>query len=264
MFTSILEFAEKKERGEPVSMVTCYDYTSARILAKSQVDSVLVGDSVAMVIHGYDSTVHADLNMMKTHVSAVRRGLGPQGVIVADMPFLANRKGVETAIDAAGTLVKAGANAVKIEGVEGHESVIHHIIGSGIPVMGHLGLLPQSVNALGGYKVQGRDVEGRERILRHALELDSLGVFGIVLECIPQDLADEIRREVSCSVIGIGAGPSVDGQVLVWQDLLGMNQDFKPRFAQEFSPVGESSILGLNLFHRSVKEGVFPSQNQVY
>src|SRR5436190_1336725 len=186
----------------------------ARLLAASEVDAILVGDSAAMVVHGFPSTVHATVEMMALHTAAVRRG-APKTVVIADMPFLSVRQGRDEAVRAAGVLMQAGATAVKIEGVVGHEEIITYLIGSGIPVMGHLGLTPQSVNQFGGHRLQGRTPEAAEQLMADAQTLEKIGAFSLVLECVPDALATEVTKVVSISTIGIGAGANTDGQVLV-------------------------------------------------
>lgn len=244
-------------------MATCYDYTFARLLAKSPIDGILVGDSAAMVMHGHATTLTATVEMMRMHVAAVARGAGDK-LIVADLPFLSYRKGIPAAMDAAHTLMAAGAHALKLEGVSGHEDVIKRLVGSGIPVMGHLGLQPQSVQAYGGFKPQGRDAEGALEIARQAAALEKLGAFALVLECIPADLAAEISRAIGIPSIGIGAGVGCDGQILVLQDLLGMNSDFRPRFARRFCNA-EGEILGaLAGYDQAVKTGAFPALEESY
>src|SRR4029079_11818653 len=196
------DFVRAKVERRKLSMVTCYDYTFARLLADSAVDGILVGDSAAMVMHGHPSTVTATVEMMRMHTEAVARGAAGK-FIVADMPFLSFRKGVGPALDTAQALMAAGANAVKLEGVDGHEDVIERMTQSGIPVMGHLGLQPQSVQAYGGYRVQGRSAEAAKEITRPARGLEQLGAFAIVLECIPAKLAADITAAVHIPTIGI-------------------------------------------------------------
>lgn len=240
-------------------MVTCYDYTFARMLSTSAIDGILVGDSAAMVMHGHRSTLSASVELMALHTGAVARGAGGK-FVVADMPFLSFRKGVEAALDTASILMQAGAHAVKLEGVDGHEDVIERMAQSGIPVMGHLGLQPQSVHAYGGYRVQGRsEVDARE-IARQAKAIAELGAFAVVLECVPARVAEEITKSISIPTIGIGAGAGCDGQILVLQDLLGLNVDFRPKFARRFLD-GECAVLdALARFDQAVKSGAFPSQ----
>ena len=187
-----------------------------------------------MVMHGHDSTLSASVDLIRLHTEAVVRGAADKFVI-ADMPFLSFRKGVAAALDSAQNLMTAGAHAVKLEGVDGHEDVIQRLVQSGIPVMGHLGLQPQSVHAYGGFRVQGRSEESARDIRRQATALEELGAFAIVLECVPASLAREITKTLRIPTIGIGAGAGCDGQILVLQDLLGMNMDFQPKFARAFS-----------------------------
>ena len=244
-------------------MATCYDYTFARLLAKSPIDAILVGDSAAMVMHGHKTTLTATLPMMELHVAAVARGAGDK-LVVADMPFLSYRKGVPAAMDAAHALMTAGAHALKLEGVTGHEDVIDHLVRSGIPVMGHLGLQPQSVRAYGGFKPQGRDSEGALEMKRHAKALEDLGSFAVVFECIPASLAWEITSSLAIPTIGIGAGAGCDGQILVLQDLLGMNKTFQPRFARPFLDAEGAILAALGEYDRAVKTGSFPGLEESY
>ncbi|HTD44433.1 MAG TPA: 3-methyl-2-oxobutanoate hydroxymethyltransferase [Bryobacteraceae bacterium] len=260
---SARDFPRAKLEGRKLSMVTCYDYSFARLLATSAVDGILVGDSVAMVIHGHPSTVTASLEMMRLHTEAVARGAGGK-FIVADMPFLSFRKGVAAALDAAHVLMGAGANAVKLEGVDGHEDVVERMVQSGIPVMGHVGLQPQSVQAYGGYRVQGRSDDTAREIARHARALEQLGAFAVVLECIPAKLAGEITAALRIPTIGIGAGADCDGQILVLQDLLGMNTGHRPRFARTFSDGAHAVMEAVANFDDAVKAGTFPAVEESY
>lgn len=260
---NILDFRKKKQHGIPVTMVTCYDHTFAALLNDSPVDCLLVGDSAAMVMHGHDSTIAADLQMISTHTKAVRSG-APDAFIIADMPFLSYRKGVPRALDAVEELMKAGASAVKLEGLAGHEQVIEHIVSSGVPVMGHLGLTPQSVHAMGGYRVQARGEEGTGELLAAALLLQELGCFSLVLECVPAAAAAEVSRQLEIPVIGIGAGADTDGQVLVLQDLLGMSPGKIPRFVREFLPGRELIAQALRRFTEEVSARTFPGDEESY
>lgn len=244
-------------------MVTCYDYTFARLLSQSAIDAILIGDSAAMVMHGHSSTINAELELMRFHTAAVARGAADK-FLVADMPFLSFRKGISAALDTAHQLMRAGAHAVKLEGVAGHDDVIEAMTQSGIPVMGHLGLQPQSVHAYGGYKVQGRSEEQAKEILRQARLLQHTGAFAVVLECIPTCLAKEITQELAIPTIGIGAGPHCDGQILVLQDMLGMNLDFQPKFVRTFAQTGRSVIDALDEYNTAVKQGSFPSREESY
>jgi 3-methyl-2-oxobutanoate hydroxymethyltransferase len=260
---NVLDFRKMKLEERKISMLTCYDATSARILESSQVDTALVGDSVSMVVHGFPSTVHATIEMMEFHTAAVARGLKTK-FLVADLPFLSFRKGIVPALEAVDRLVKAGAQAVKLEGVQGHEDVISRIVESGVPVMGHLGLTPQSVHQLGGFRVQGRDEEQAETLLKDALSLEKLGCFAVVLECVPARVARLITEKLKIPTIGIGAGVDVDGQVLVMQDMLSMNQGFKPKFLRAYF-AGESSLKdAFDRFHKDVVAGAFPNESESY
>jgi len=257
------DFLQAKCQGRKLSMVTCYDYTFARLLSQSPVDGILVGDSAAMVVHGHHSTVSATTELMRLHTEAVVRGAGDKFVI-ADMPFLSFRKGVTAALDAAHVLLSAGAQAVKLEGVDGHEDVIERLVESGIPVMGHIGMQPQSVHAYGGFRVQGRNCEAAREIAGRARRLEELGAFAVVLECIPAGLACEITSSLRIPTIGIGAGAACDGQILVLQDLLGMNPDFQPKFARRFWDGARGVHDALVHFDEEVKAGTFPVMEESY
>jgi 3-methyl-2-oxobutanoate hydroxymethyltransferase len=257
------DFLRAKIEGHKLSMVTCYDYTFARLLAGSAIDGILVGDSAAMVMHGHPSTLFASVELMRLHTAAVQRG-APGKFLVADMPFLSFRKGLPAALDAASGLMTAGAHAVKLEGVDGHEDVIQRMVTSGIPVMGHLGLQPQSVHAYGGFRVQGRSGDSARDIARQATALEELGAFAIVLECVPANLAQEITGAVRIPTIGIGAGAGCDGQILVLPDLLGLTTDMRPKFVRPFLD-GAGSVLGaLAAFDAAVKGGTFPTGEESY
>jgi 3-methyl-2-oxobutanoate hydroxymethyltransferase len=260
---NVLDFYKKKESKNKISMVTCYDYTSARILAGTSVDCLLVGDSAAMTMHGYKDTLSATLEMMAYHTSAVSRGAGDK-FIVSDLPFMSYRKSLSKNVSAAQLLMQAGGHAVKLECVTGNEKLIRHLTESGIPVMGHLGLTPQFVNVLGGYKVQGKTLEGLERIKADALSLQDAGCFSLVLECIPARAAKEISELLAIPTIGIGAGPYTDGQVLVFQDLLGLNADFKPKFVKAFINGHEKITNGIEAYVNAIKEGEFPQDEHCY
>lgn len=260
---NVLDWSKMKKNKNPISMVTCYDYWSARILSQTDIDCLLVGDSLAMVMYGYPDTLKADIPMMSRHVEAVRRG-APQKFIVADMPFLSFRKGLVPAMDAVELLIQAGANAIKLEGVYGHEEIIKHIVLSGVPVMGHLGLTPQSHHQLGGFKVQGKRANNSESIIAQALTLQELGAFAITLECLDEETALKISETIDIPTIGIGAGKGTDGQVLVLHDLLGANADFLPRFVRRYSTLKETIISATNHYCEDVKKKIFPSQEETY
>lgn len=260
---SIHDFKTFKQESRKISMVTCYDACLGKIVDKSSVDTVLVGDSVAMVLHGYDSTLHATPEMMQAHTSAVARSVKNK-FIVADMPFMSFRKGKTQALEVAGSLMRSGAHAVKVEGLKGHEDVIEHLIESGIPVMGHLGLTPQSVMQLGGHKVQGRLEAEAQKILKEAIELERLGCFALVLECVPETLGTQITQKLLIPTIGIGAGRFVDGQVLVLHDMLGAQPEFKPKFLKTFAQLHDTCLSGLDTFDDEVKKNIFPSEKEIY
>jgi 3-methyl-2-oxobutanoate hydroxymethyltransferase len=260
---SVSIFLSSKIEGRKLSMVTCYDYTFARLLSKSGVDAILVGDSAAMVMHGHPSTLQATLEIMRLHTEAVVRGAGKK-CVVADMPFLSFRKGVPAALEVAQVLMSAGATAVKLEGVNGHEDVVQRLVESGVPVMGHLGLEPQSVQRYGGYRVQGRGEEQARKIFDQARRLEELGAFAVVLECIPSSLAGEISAALKIPTIGIGAGVACDGQILVLQDLLRLNPDFHPRFARTFADIGQCVLAALDTYDRAVKAEQFPAAEESF
>lgn len=260
---NILDFANRKSSGEKISMVTCYDHWSAKILNESDIDTILVGDSLSMVMHGFDSTIHATVPMMAMHTAAVRRG-APNKFIVGDMPFLSVRRGLETAMDGVQALMQAGANCVKIEGAEGQLEIMAHIVESGVPVMAHLGLTPQSLEAFGGHKVQGRNEGAAARIIDQAKAVEAAGCFALVLECVPAPLGKSITERLSIPTIGIGAGADTDGQVLVLQDLLGMDPGFKPKFLRHYLDGSARLETALNCYHADVLGGEFPSPAESY
>jgi 3-methyl-2-oxobutanoate hydroxymethyltransferase len=254
-------FAAAKAAGVRLVMVTAYDTWSARLLADTPVDCLLVGDSAMMVVHGDKDTLGATPELMAMHTRAVSRG-APGKFIVADMPFLAARKGEAHALDCAALLLRSGAHAVKIEGAQGHTHVIRHLVESGIPVMGHLGLTPQWVRGLGGFKVQARDAADAGQLREDASALEQAGAFALVLECIPQGLASEVTASLRIPTIGIGAGAGCDGQVLVLHDMLGLNPDFRPRFARRFADGAALVRDGATRFTEAVRSGEFPAQEE--
>ncbi|MBT4161930.1 MAG: 3-methyl-2-oxobutanoate hydroxymethyltransferase [Gammaproteobacteria bacterium] len=261
--TNIHSFKRKKQDRNKISMVTCYDAWSAKILNQTDIDCILVGDSLAVVMHGFDSTVHATIEMMELHTAAVVRG-APDKFVIADMPFLSCSKGLTHAMEAVQRLMQAGAHAVKIEGADHQLPIIEHIVEAGVPVMGHLGLTPQSIHNLGGHRVQGKDQDSGEKIMKQAHELDLAGCFAVVLECVPNKLGDCVSRSVSVPTIGIGAGPHTDGQVLVLQDLLGADPDFSPKFLRRYSNVHDLVSSSVQHFHQDVSEQTFPSVEESY
>ncbi len=260
---SVLDFHKMKSQGSRISMVTCYDYTSARIVAASDVDCILVGDSLAMTMHGHETTLAATPELMALHVEAVRKGAANK-FIVGDMPFLAHRAGLERTMEAVRIIMKAGAQAVKIEGIDGSEDTIRHIVQSGVPVMGHLGLTPQSIHQFGGFKVQGTGEHAAEMLLSQARRLEECGAFALVLECVPAEIAAHVTRHLEVPTIGIGAGRECSGQVLVMQDLLGLNIEFKPKFVRRYSDAFGLFKEAFDSFNADVKEGNFPAQEESY
>jgi len=260
---TVPEFFKRKQQKQKISMITCYDSSFASIVNASPIDVILVGDSSAMVMHGYDSTIHADANMIEAHVAAVARGASNK-FIVADMPFLSNRLGVQHATETAGRFLKAGAHAVKIEGIIGNEEIVKHLVGSGIPVMGHLGLTPQFVNQFGGMKVQATSNAAQDLLLTHAQAFEKAGAFSLVLECVPSKIAKSATELLDIVIIGIGAGLEVDGQVLVLQDLLGFNPSFKPKFLRQYLNGYELFKSAFEEFHEDVVQQKFPNEKESY
>lgn len=260
---NIFEFQKKKIEQEKISMITCYDFTSAKIIDKTDIDCVLVGDSLSMIIHGCHDTTGATMEMMALHTRAVARGITTK-FIIADLPFASYRKSLSETIAAMEVLIRAGAHAVKLEGASGNLSHIQHAVESGIPVMGHLGLTPQHVNMLGGFKVQGKDETSQGKLLCDAKLLEEAGCFAIVLECMPAELAKKITNALSIPTIGIGAGSYTDGQVLVMHDLLGLQTMIKPKFLKHYFN-GESSFTNsINCFVSEVKEKLYPAVEHSY
>lgn len=260
---TILDFQKKKTTGQKITMVTCYDYSFAKLVAQSEVDTVLVGDSLAQVMHGHPTTLTASTALMALHTKAVCAGIGDK-FVVSDMPFLSTRKGLKHAMDQVEKMMKAGAHALKIEGASGHLELIQHIVESGVPVMGHLGLTPQSIHQLGGPKIQGRDTKTADKLKKDALDLEQAGCFSLVLECVPAALSTEITKSLHIPTIGIGAGAGCDGQVLVLQDMLGMNKDFTPKFLKKFLQGSALITEALNSYVTEVKTQSFPAKEHGY
>ncbi len=257
-----LDFQRMHDDGHKITMVTCYDYWTAAIVAKSNVDCLLVGDSVAMVMHGFDTTVAATVDMMVMHTKAVAKGANNK-FIVTDLPFLSYRKSLDAVMDVVQAIMQAGAHAVKLEGVYGNENLIEHLVTSGVPVMGHIGLTPQYMHQLGGFKVQGRDMATANSLIEQAKLLQTLGCFAIVLECIPRTLADTITQQLSIPTIGIGAGEKTSGQVLVLQDLIGSN-DSAYKFVKQYTKIHQDLLQALNQYDSEVKTVTFPSTEHCF
>jgi 3-methyl-2-oxobutanoate hydroxymethyltransferase len=261
--TSVRDFARFKAERRRISMVAAYDAWSAAVIARSQVDAILVGDSAAMVLHGHPTTLAATVSMMAMHTAAVSRSAAGK-LVIADLPFLSFRKGLVAAMDAVGTLMMNGSHAVKLEGVDGNEDIIRHVIESGVPVMGHIGLTPQSVHKLGGFRVQGKSPAEADALIRQAHALEDLGCFAIVLECVPAAVACRITSQLRVPTIGIGAGAGTDGQVLVLHDLLGIETGPTPRFVRRYLDGERVFTEALNHYDADVKEGRFPTIEESY
>lgn len=257
---TVLDFAAAKKSGEKLTMVTCYDYPSALVVEKSNIDAVLVGDTVSMVVHGHNDTTKATMEMMELHIAAVARGLKSK-MIVGDLPFLSYRQGINTAMRNIDRLIKAGAHTVKLEGAEGNIDLIKHVVASGVPVMGHIGLTPQFVNAFGGFKTQGKNPEGRKKIIEEAKQLESAGCFAVVLECIPMDLAEEITSSISIPTIGIGSGNVTNGQILVMHDMLGF-YDWAPKFVKKYNNFADQKLTSINSYVEEVKSLKYPKEGE--
>lgn len=255
---------QKKTAGERITMLTCYDATFARLLDQAQVDALLVGDSLGMVVQGHENTLPVTLDEIIYHCRAVARG-SSHAHIVADLPFMTYQTSPEQAVDNAGRLLKdGGAHAVKMEGGESIREQIRRCTAAGIPVMGHLGLTPQSVHKMGGYKVQGKNRIQAEQILSEARMVEEAGAYSLVLEGVPEALGRLITEELSIPTIGIGAGRYTDGQVLVIYDLLGMDPDFQPRFVRRYKELGNQIVDAARAYCDDVKQGHFPNDREVF
>lgn len=255
---------KKKEQHTKLCMLTCYDYPSAKTIAESKINCVLVGDSVAMVVHGHSSTIMATMEMMVLHTSAVARGLDQQ-FLISDLPFLSHRVSHADTVTNVRRLLQAGSHAVKIEGADTNTcGTIARLVASGIPVMGHIGLTPQFVHQLGGYRVQGTQQAQAELLLQQAKDLEAAGCFALVIECVPSHLAQEITRALAIPTIGIGAGPETDGQILVWHDVLGLQTEFKPRFVKQFISGKTILINAINDYVDAIQHNRFPTPDHAF
>lgn len=255
---------QMKERGERIAMLTAYDATFARLLDEAGADLLLVGDSLGMVVQGHDTTLPVTLEEIAYHCRAVGRG-ARRAHVVGDMPFMSYQASLEQGITNAGFLMKeGGCHSVKLEGGAVHAELVRRLVSAGIPVMGHIGLTPQSYHQLGGFKVQGRDPGGRERLLADALTLEEAGAYAIVLEAIPADIAREITAALTIPTIGIGAGAACDGQVLVVYDMLGMDDSFKPRFVRRYATLGATIKEAVQHYVAEVRDGQFPSDAESF
>jgi 3-methyl-2-oxobutanoate hydroxymethyltransferase len=252
-----------KRRGEKFAMLTAYDYTMARILAAAEIPVILVGDSMGNVVLGYGSTLPVTMEDILIHARAVARG-APQQLLIGDMPFGSYQSSESAAIDNAARLLAAGMHAVKLEGGGFTAALTEKLVQRGIPVMGHVGLTPQFVNAFGGFRVQGKDAQNAERICREARELQEAGAFSIVIEGVPRELAKDITNTLEIATIGIGAGPDCDGQVLVVNDAFGLTQDPMPKFVKPFAQLGDAAKQAARAFADEVRDGSFPDDAHSY
>ena len=264
MKNTSVTFKDSKKNGEKLTMLTAYDYTTAKLLDESGVDSILVGDSLGMVVLGYDDTLSVTMEDMIHHSAAVARG-AKNALVITDMPFMSYQTSVYDAVGNAGRLVKEGkAQAVKLEGGIEFCEHIKAIVKASIPVCAHIGLTPQSVNAFGGFKVQGKGKQEAQRLLDEARAVEEAGAFAVVLECVPAKLAKKISESISIPTIGIGAGAGCDGQVLVYKDMLAMYSDFKPKFVKQYAQVGSVMKDAFRQYIDEVKSGAFPSEEHTF
>lgn len=260
----INDFKHKKQEQQKIVMLTCYDYPSARIIAESNVDCVLVGDSVAMAVHGHDTTITATMDMMILHTQAVARGLKQQ-FLITDLPFLSHKISLAQTVENVTHLLQAGAHAVKIEGADADTChTISHLVNAGVPIMGHIGLTPQSIHQLGGFKVQGKSQEQADTLIQQALDLEQAGCFALVIECVPQQLAKTITSSLNIPTIGIGAGLHTDGQVLVWHDMLGLQNHFNPKFVKRYTQGKEIFLDAINAYTEQVQQVGFPALEHMF
>nr|HEX4314122.1 3-methyl-2-oxobutanoate hydroxymethyltransferase [Kofleriaceae bacterium] len=261
---TIQTLKQMKERGEKIAMLTAYDATFARLFDDAGADVLLVGDSLGMVIQGHDTTLPVTLDEMAYHCRAVVRA-ARRAHVVGDMPFMTYQASISEGMSNAGKLMKeGGCHSVKLEGGAVHAELVSRLVSAGIPVLGHIGLTPQSYHQMGGFKVQGRDAGGRERLLADAVALADAGAYGIVIEAVPADIAREITATVDVPTIGIGAGVECDGQVLVSYDMLGMDESFKPRFVRRFANLGPAIKDAVSAYVTEVRGGTFPSDAEAF
>ncbi|HCO74972.1 3-methyl-2-oxobutanoate hydroxymethyltransferase [Clostridium sulfidigenes] len=259
MKNTAITFREAKAKGEKITMLTAYDYSMAKIIDNSGINGILVGDSVGMVCLGYEDTISVTMEDMIHHTRAVARGT-ENALVVADMPFMSYQTSVYDAVFNAGRLMKEGrAQCVKLEGGVDMCDRIEAITKASIPVMAHIGLTPQSVNSLGGFKVQGKSEEAAKELIEAAKAVEKAGAFSVVLECVPAKLSEIISKEISIPTIGIGAGASCDGQILVYQDMLGMFNDFTPKFVKKYADLGATMTEAFKAYIEDVSKGIFPA-----
>ena len=264
MKNTVVTFQEAKEKGEKLSMLTAYDYSTAKLVDEAGINSILVGDSLGMTMLGYENTLSVTMEDMIHHTAAVTRG-AKNALVVADMPFMSYQTSVYDAVVNAGRLIKeGGAQAVKLEGGKEFCEHIRAIVNASIPVVAHLGLTPQSINAFGGFKVQGKGQAQAQKLLDEAKAVQEAGAFAVVLECVPEKLATHITKTLAIPTIGIGAGAGCDGQVLVYQDMLGLFSDFKPKFVKCFGNIGEAMKEAFQNYDNEVKAGTFPAAEHTF
>ncbi len=264
MKNTVLTLQKQKEEGNKITMLTAYDYTTARLVNDAGIEMILVGDSLGMTMLGYEDTLPVTMDDMVHHTRAVTKG-APDSFVVADMPFMSYQTSVYDAVVNAGRLIKeGGAQAVKLEGGAAVCEQIRAIVDASIPVCAHLGMTPQSVNAFGGFKVQGKKEASAEKLLEDALKVQEAGAFAVVLECVPAKLAQVITRELRIPTIGIGAGAGCDGQVLVYMDMLDMYGGHQAKFVKHFAKIGEEMKNAFRDYAKEVKEGTFPAPEHTY
>ena len=264
MKNTVATARQQKKDGDKITMLTAYDYSTAKLMDESGINMLLVGDSLGMVMLGYEDTISVTMGDMIHHTAAVSRG-AKNSLVVGDMPFMSYQASIYDAVTNAGRLMKEGrCNAVKLEGGASVCPQIKAITESSIPVMAHIGLTPQSINAFGGFKVQGKSEEAAKKLLEEAKAVEEAGAFAVVLECVPAKLAALISEKISIPTIGIGAGAGCDGQVLVYQDMLALFSDFKPKFVKHFADVGSLMKEGFKAYIKEVKEGTFPAEEHTF
>lgn len=264
MKNTVSTFREQKAKGEKISMLTAYDYSTAKLMDEAGINGILVGDSLGMVMLGYEDTLPVTMEDMIHHTAAVCRG-AKNTLVVGDMPFMSYQVSVEEAVYNAGRLMKEGrCQAVKLEGGASVCPQIRAITNASIPVMAHIGLTPQSINAFGGFKVQGKSEEAAKKLLDDAKAVEEAGAFAVVLECVPAKLAELISKSISIPTIGIGAGAGCDGQILVYQDMLGLFSDFTPKFVKKYANVGEMMTQAFRDYIADVQEGSFPAPEHTF
>ena len=264
MKNTVSTFKEQKAKGQKISMLTAYDYSTAKLMDQAEINGILVGDSLGMVVLGYEDTLPVTMEDMIHHTAAVCRG-AKNALVVGDMPFMSYQVSIEDAVYNAGRLMKEGkCQAVKLEGGASVCPQIRAITNASIPVMAHLGLTPQSVNAFGGFKVQGKNEDAARKLLEDAKAVEEAGAFAVVLECVPAKLAELISKSISIPTIGIGAGAGCDGQILVYQDMLGMYSEFTPKFGKQYTNIGDMMLQAFRNYITEVESGAFPAKEHTF